>query len=88
MRLVPIALGLRTRIQRQQKNDKKKKGKKNTEGKNVQNSLLRISRGARTRLESFSTESLAPLACYTQGNGSNEITYQRCRGFSVCRRVP
>lgn len=46
-------------------------------------------RAERTRLEkSFSTESLAPLACYTQGNGSNEITYERCRGFSVCRRVP
>lgn len=44
-------------------------------------------RAERTRLEkSFS--SLAPLACYTQGNGSNEITYERCRGFSVCRRVP
>jgi len=40
-RLVRVARGLRTRIQRQQKNViKRKEKKKDTEGKNVQNLLL------------------------------------------------
>lgn len=63
------------------------KKKEDTEGKKRTELAFTEFRAERTRLEkSFS--SLAPLACYTQGNGSNEITYERCRGFSVCRQVP
>lgn len=89
------AARIKKRYIRERSGKKKKKGKKNAH-RRVRGQKWRETYGtlgplpnfARSLREVFLSLPLSlgsPPPGYTLGNGSNEITYERYRGFSVCR---